>query len=105
MSSSSDPETPKLRKRTRASAFRRARDWLLEFVTLSEVSASSRRGRNQLRIAVGLGTLAASGFCFARLVEASPWNFGFQFWTFAAGAIIMLRMAIWLFLKVEGGRE
>jgi len=100
-----DPETTERRERARLSAFRRARNWLVEFVTLSEVSGSSRRGRNQLRIAVGLGTLAASGFFFARLVEASPWNFGFQFWTFAAGAIIMLRMAIWLFLKVEGGRE
>ncbi len=105
MNSPSDPETPRRRKSTRSSAFRRAWDWLVEFVTLSEVSASSRRGRNQLRIAVGLGTLAASGFCFARLVEAPPWTFGSQFWTFAAGAIIMLWMAIWLFLKVEGGQE
>ena len=81
------------------------RGWIVELVSLSEIAASSRRGRNQLRIAFGLGTVAAAGFCLAKLFDSAGWTFGIRFWTLAAIAIMMIRLAIWLFLKIEGGRE
>ncbi len=74
-------------------------------VTFGEARASTKRGRNQLRIAAGLAMIAAAGFCLAKLIDPPTPAFGFWFWLFIATTMTSIRLAGWLFLTIEGGEE
>lgn len=79
--------------------------FLIDVLTFRETRASTKRGRNQMRIAFGLGAIAAAGFFTSRLIDPTLPAFGYLWWLCVLGAILSGRTAIWLFLTIEGGRE
>jgi len=78
---------------------------LIELCTFREVRKSNREGRNQLRIALGLGAVAATGLCASRLIDPAIQTLGYWWWTNLICAMISTRATIWLFLTIEGGGE
>ncbi|MCF8505059.1 MAG: hypothetical protein K9G59_09105 [Caulobacter sp.] len=74
-------------------------------LSFREARTSTKRGRNQLRIAAGVAAIAATGFSIARLIDPPVGAFNIWFCFYAGGTLIMFRTAAWLFLTLEGGRE
>ena len=84
---------------------RRIAALLIELATFREVRQSNREGRNQLRVAVGLGLIAATGFSVSRLIDPATQTLGYWWWTNLFCAMLSIRATIWLFLTIEGGGE
>ena len=78
---------------------------LFDLVMFAESRGSTKRGRNQLRIAAGVAMIAATGFSITRLIDPPNPSFGFWFWFFIATTMVSIRLAGWLFLTIEGGEE
>lgn len=74
-------------------------------VRFAESRQSARRGRNQLRIATGVGMLAGAGFCLTKLIDPPVTTFDFWSWFYVGSILITARTAVWLFLTIEGGDE
>jgi len=70
-----------------------------------EAGRSTKRGRNQLRIATGLAAVAAAGYSIAKLIDPPLGSLDFWFWFYFASTVLAVRSAAWLFLTVEGGEE
>lgn len=71
----------------------------------AESRTSTRRGRNQLRIATGVGMLAGAGFCLTKLIDPPVTTFDLWSWFYVGSILITARTAVWLFLTIEGGDE
>jgi len=84
---------------------RRVTQFLISVLSFSEARASTKRGRNQLRIAAGVSAIAATGFSITKLIDPPATAFDIWFCFYAGGMLIMFRTAAWLFLTLEGGRE
>lgn len=78
---------------------------MVELFTFREVRDSTPEGRNQLRIAVGLGGVAAAGFSASKLIDPAAPALSYWWWTNVIGAILFMRATIWLFLTIEGDRD
>lgn len=79
--------------------------FLVTTLLFREVGVSTKRGRNQLRIAAGLAAIAGAGFSVVKLIDPPVQVFDFWMVFYAAAAAIMLRASVWLLLTVEGGEE
>ncbi len=73
----------------------------MAILAFRELRRSNAEGRNQLRIAFGLGGVAAVGFSASKLIDPATPALGYWWWTNVIGAILFLRATIWLFLTIE----
>ena len=74
-------------------------------VTFREARASTKRGRNQLRIAAGVAMTAAAGFCLTKLIDPAAPALDLWIGVYVTGTMVTIRVAGWLFLTIEGGEE
>ena len=74
-------------------------------VAFREARTSTKRGRNQLRIAAGVAMTAAAGFCLTKLIDPAAPALDLWIGVYVTGTMVTIRVAGWLFLTIEGGEE